>query len=339
MTEQEWLTCDDPQRMLHHLTYEIHKAPDAIGDHPRAVPLLSDRKLRLFAAACCRQVWDLLTDSHEEPCGVFLSEQACAAGKPFTHYGNCPSCHGTGVVTVNRSRNAVEVAERFADGEATEEEYIVAHGNMNCVPASAGDFAVWLVWSSLRSGHSAADNAVRACEIGHSSLPQSHKASILRDIAGNPFRSVPALPYLYTGDRYTIHQLARAMYESRDFAAMPQLGDALEEAGCTDEEILRHCRKGQTYRQVVTVSVHVDQMYLNDDGKNPPRGWAVTVNGKKEIGALKNRKVAINYAESQFSIKSWDKYTKCWVGEGVITSNNSIHARGCWVLDLCLGKE
>ncbi len=36
--------------------------------------------------------------------------------------------------------------------------------------------------------------------------------------------------------------LARGMYESRDFGPMPVLADALEDAGCVDEDILTHCR-------------------------------------------------------------------------------------------------
>jgi hypothetical protein len=32
------------------------------------------------------------------------------------------------------------------------------------------------------------------------------------------------------------------MYDSRDFTDMPILADALEEAGCTDSNILMHCR-------------------------------------------------------------------------------------------------
>jgi hypothetical protein len=33
------------------------------------------------------------------------------------------------------------------------------------------------------------------------------------------------------------------MYEERDFAGMPILADALEEAGCNNADILAHCRE------------------------------------------------------------------------------------------------
>ena len=36
--------------------------------------------------------------------------------------------------------------------------------------------------------------------------------------------------------------LARQMYESRDFSAMPILADALQDAGCDNADILNHCR-------------------------------------------------------------------------------------------------
>jgi len=36
--------------------------------------------------------------------------------------------------------------------------------------------------------------------------------------------------------------MARRMYDSRDFADLPVLADALEEAGCQDQDILGHCR-------------------------------------------------------------------------------------------------
>jgi hypothetical protein len=62
----------------------------------------------------------------------------------------------------------------------------------------------------------------------------------LRDIAGNPFRPVAFDPSWRTEAAVA---LARGMYESRDFAPMPVLADALEDAGCAEPDILAHCRK------------------------------------------------------------------------------------------------
>jgi hypothetical protein len=36
--------------------------------------------------------------------------------------------------------------------------------------------------------------------------------------------------------------LARSIYDEHRFVEMPILADALEEAGCTDPDILSHCR-------------------------------------------------------------------------------------------------
>ncbi|QDT24413.1 hypothetical protein HG66A1_62450 [Gimesia chilikensis] len=48
--------------------------------------------------------------------------------------------------------------------------------------------------------------------------------------------------WLRWNDGY-IPQLAQEIYDNRDFERMPLLADALEEAGCKDEDILDHCRK------------------------------------------------------------------------------------------------
>lgn len=47
MTEHEWLICTDPQLMLNAL-----RLRESVGGTPG--PLISNRKLRLFACACCR---------------------------------------------------------------------------------------------------------------------------------------------------------------------------------------------------------------------------------------------------------------------------------------------
>jgi hypothetical protein len=38
-------------------------------------------------------------------------------------------------------------------------------------------------------------------------------------------------------------RIARAIYDERRWGDLPVLADALEEAGCTDREILDHCRR------------------------------------------------------------------------------------------------
>jgi hypothetical protein len=40
----------------------------------------------------------------------------------------------------------------------------------------------------------------------------------------------------------TVTDIARQMYDSRDFTAMPILADALQDAGCENADILTHCR-------------------------------------------------------------------------------------------------
>jgi hypothetical protein len=68
------------------------------------------------------------------------------------------------------------------------------------------------------------------------------QTDLLRDIVGNPFRPVTFSPRWRTS---TAVAIARGMYESRDFGAMPILADALQDAGCEAEAILTHCRDAQ----------------------------------------------------------------------------------------------
>jgi hypothetical protein len=70
-------------------------------------------------------------------------------------------------------------------------------------------------------------------------VDQRHLCELLRDIFGNPFRPAPFSPDWRTD---TAAALARVMYESREFSAMPILADALQDAGCDNESILAHCR-------------------------------------------------------------------------------------------------
>ena len=62
---------------------------------------------------------------------------------------------------------------------------------------------------------------------------------VIRDIFGNPFRPVAIDPAWRTT---TAVAIGKGMYDSRDFSAMPILADALQDAGCDNDDVLAHCR-------------------------------------------------------------------------------------------------
>jgi hypothetical protein len=66
-----------------------------------------------------------------------------------------------------------------------------------------------------------------------------HSLPLIRDIAGDPYQ-----PVKFKGEwrTDTVLALARTMYESREFSAMPILADALQDAGCNHDAMLTHCR-------------------------------------------------------------------------------------------------
>jgi hypothetical protein len=61
---------------------------------------------------------------------------------------------------------------------------------------------------------------------------------MIQDIVGN----VPRTPFDPQWCTDTTLALARHIYHSRNFSAMPILADALQDAGCDDETVLQHCR-------------------------------------------------------------------------------------------------
>lgn len=73
---------------------------------------------------------------------------------------------------------------------------------------------------------------------------QETGARLIRCIFGNPFRPVAFDPNWCTS---TVVSLARSMYESRDFSPMPILSDALQDAGCENEDTLNHCRSAGSH--------------------------------------------------------------------------------------------
>lgn len=129
-------------------------------------------------------------------------------------------------------------AARIAEEEVFERSVVHARSE-----ADRGDFAAdraAVGAATPPDGWIAAINAMKDAErTGQRSEIGPAQVAILRDIFGNPFRPVAFDPSWRTSSAVGI---AQSMYESRDFAAMPILADALEDAGCDSPDVLAHCR-------------------------------------------------------------------------------------------------
>jgi hypothetical protein len=212
MDEEKWLACEDPKLMLEYLSRgrsARRKAQRFLRGNGRA----SDRTLRLFAVAWCRRVWHRLADQ--------------------------------------RCRDAVEAAERFADGAATQAELSEARSAAWTVYARTGAYYARSVHAAARESCDAAAVAGYAARAARRQREPAAQCVLLRCICGNPFRPVAVSPAWLAWNEGTVVRLAQAAYDERhlppgtlDNARLAVLADALEEAGCTDGQILGHLRSG-----------------------------------------------------------------------------------------------
>jgi hypothetical protein len=79
-------------------------------------------------------------------------------------------------------------------------------------------------------------------------------ALLLREVIGNPF-SPPR--FEQTWRTSTVLQLAQAIFEERSFDRMPILADALLDADCDEEAVLRHCRGTELWNKDKEPVYHV----------------------------------------------------------------------------------
>jgi hypothetical protein len=187
--EADWLDWVDPRPMLRFLRLRA-----------------SDRKLRLFACACCRLVWDRLPGDHV--------------------------------------RRAVELGERYAEALVVESEMKPARREFNKAIAGARGVNARLaqaVAELLRARFSPALVAERARTGREAFLLQWRQCDLLRDLF-RPFRRVGGEPSWLPPEDGPVLRTALAIYEQRRWQDMPLLADILAEAGCADDEVLSHCR-------------------------------------------------------------------------------------------------
>jgi hypothetical protein len=206
MTEKRWLKATDPAEMLEFLGQRA-----------------GDRKLRLFGCACCRRVWH--------------------------------------IATMAKLKEALALLEDFIEGKAKDRDRGRAHklgGEVLESRASDGQQCLGAeVWKAARKtfnrkeykfydfGESAAAGLGWAAGGVHPTFTttkereRKEQAKLVRELFGNPFRPVAFSANWRTPDAMA---LARQIYESRYFGAMPILADALQDAGCDSDDILSHLR-------------------------------------------------------------------------------------------------
>jgi hypothetical protein len=151
------------------------------------------------------------------------------------------------LLTREGNRRVIETSERYADGLASEEELRQAWQAIEWEPVV---YCHWPFEWMTAPGPVSDDVKAAIYDLDSDALnnfPERRseeernrqQCSIIRDLFGNPFRPVHLNPAWKTGNVVT---LAQAIYDDHAFERMPILADALEEAGCTEEAILSHCR-------------------------------------------------------------------------------------------------
>jgi hypothetical protein len=174
---------------------------------------LSGRKCRLFAVAACRRIWHLLEET---------------------------------------DRVIVETAERFADGEASEEDLAAVRrptGQLGLGASLASLAAEGATWGfgpdAARGAAVAVREAIYRTTPGEAAEAEEEDLErLLDDVAGPVPAGITgaALASWCSANDGAILRIAGVIYAERRFEDMPVLADALEEAGCDNAEMLVRCR-------------------------------------------------------------------------------------------------
>ena len=213
MTAKEWEDCKS-----------LGKMQDAVfSGHPNCI--ISPRKEALFGCACCERVRQMITASRF--IRALETVKLWADGK----------------------KSKEEMDDRFEQADEAIDEWRQRLNEIDPIPdllearfmaavaardAESFEASQW-AWKAVcyRDGED-------PTFVGSSPVERFAQIALLRDIMGNPFLPVTLDPAWLTS---TVKQLAEVIYADRAFDRMPILADALEEAGCTNADILNHCRQ------------------------------------------------------------------------------------------------
>jgi hypothetical protein len=209
MTEAEWLT---------------GKHPDTETMLKRLGPGASPRKLRLLLVACARRVLPSRADRE--------MIEALAVAERFADGLAKRSDLKRAREALTKSHSAR--AKRWPLLYANDVRMVPAwHANRDQIVRGTIDGAGCCAWSSTRR------KSGSFVTMTYPDRAFAVQAALVRNVFGNPFRPVAVEPSWLTSD---VVALARGIYDEKAFDRMPILADALQDAGCANDDVLTHCR-------------------------------------------------------------------------------------------------
>jgi hypothetical protein len=213
MDEKTWLTCEDPWPMLQFM-------------RGRA----GARKLRLFAVACARQLWGPASEG---------ATAAALAAAEFLADGGGAGTRAT-LVRVPAGEVAIDCSASDPVGPVWP-----AGGGSSRKRLDAGATPPLLRTVLEQVACGPADPMLPRWLLLHldqAGLSLARQAELLRDMVRGPFRPIFFQPSRLRCNNGAAPKLAQAIYQERAFDRLPVLADAVEEAGCDDDEVLGHLR-------------------------------------------------------------------------------------------------
>jgi hypothetical protein len=224
MTEPEWLSCTDSGPMLEFLKGKA-----------------SDRKLRLFAVACVKRAKRLLREK-EGRHALELAERLIERPVPKTRIRRAdyraPDAYWE---LIDRPGWGMGCRHTAALAAAL---YTLAHPCLRLSPPPVGfvshfdqaAFEASVALANAKESPSPTEGSQWLLEVH---AERKLQTALLQDISGNPFRPGTLEPSFRMPH---VTALTATIYDKRAFDRMPVLADALEVAGCTDADLLTHCR-------------------------------------------------------------------------------------------------
>jgi hypothetical protein len=210
VNRRQWLAATSPRGGLDYLCSE------SVNAHRRKA---GRRKLRLFTCACADRVWHLIPDPFRR--AVELGERLCEG----ENVANLIAALGDRRVEGPLARRHAAHAARACVGTA------IWHAAVTGADAAA--MAAGWVRQAAEG-----DQVSRAYEQGKQA-EELTQAMLLREIVPDPFRPIPLDRRWLTS---TVVALARGIYHEKAFDRLPILSDALQDAGCANDDMLNHCR-------------------------------------------------------------------------------------------------